>query len=131
MESLTTRLMESELEAEGMGSNSNIDDDGYANEDKDYVRVALIDDGLNPEYEGLGQYLSGSGAAPSKNSGDRLVPGGWWTPGRNQHGNRMAKLITSVCPFVRLYVAKIDSGPCEGKQSHPTFNINHAIDVSY
>ncbi|KAH8648709.1 hypothetical protein BGZ61DRAFT_50889 [Ilyonectria robusta] len=139
VKSLTAKLgAEIELTAAAGSGESDSDADDENNgvkDDKDYVRVALIDDGLDPEWEGLGKFLSGSGwthvPASSANSPGYQPPrqDRWSTPGRHQHGNRMAQLITTVCPFVRLFVAKIDSGEWEDKQPHPTFDVDHAIEA--
>jgi len=88
--------------------------------DPDLVKLALIDDGVDPEWDGsgtLGSFLSGVGYPPD-------MPN-WAVAGPRKHGNRMARLITDVCPFVSLYVAKIDSNTSR-EQKHPTFDIGKA-----
>jgi hypothetical protein len=97
---------------------------------KDYVKVALLDDGVDPSWENVGEFLSGSGWPwPSECTGDGGAQTPFYSSGPQQHGNRMAQLITHVCPFVDLYVAKIDS-TVDDKLTHPSFDIKQAIDVS-
>ncbi|KAI0140419.1 hypothetical protein GGR57DRAFT_509459 [Xylariaceae sp. FL1272] len=89
-----------------------------------YIKVALLDDGVDPEYDGLGKFMSGSGwPRPSEAPGKHKQPESFFSAGARKHGNNMAQLLVMICPFVSLYVAKINaSGPTEPKH-HPTFDI--------
>jgi len=99
----------------------------------DYIKVALIDDGVDPDYMGLGSYLSGCGWPPSpeisydEEDNERLLEA-CFTPGREQHGNKMAWLITKACPFVKIYVAKIDTHQYH-QLPHPSFKLSEAVKV--
>ncbi|OTA64878.1 hypothetical protein K449DRAFT_463901 [Hypoxylon sp. EC38] len=66
-------------------------------------KVAIIDDGVNPESEFLGQRIT-HGWPP-----DELKPNSepFYASTRG-HGTQMAKLICHACPFAQLYVAKLD-----------------------
>ncbi|KAI1827697.1 hypothetical protein F4861DRAFT_492215 [Xylaria intraflava] len=95
---------------------------------RDFIKVALLDDGVDPE-SGLGEFMSGTGwPVASGPAGDEAPPAPFYSTGQEQHGNRMARLITDVCPFVRLYVAKM-SGQTnyEGEVPHPTFRVEDAV----
>lgn len=109
------------------------DDESETVEDKNamqYVKVALLDDGVDPEVDGLGKFMSGRGwPKPSEAAGGRTQPESFYTAGPMKHGNQMAKLITMACPFVRLYVAKINAGGSSETIHHPTFDVTRAIEV--
>ncbi|KAJ3566630.1 hypothetical protein NPX13_g7064 [Xylaria arbuscula] len=94
------------------------------------IKVALLDDGVDPTFDGLGRFMSGYGwpiPSDSMLGSDRQAP--FYSSGSSNHGNYMAKLITTVCPFVKLYVAKIDTNAADGEAKHPTFNPIQAIEV--
>jgi hypothetical protein len=100
-------------------------------ETRDYITVALLDDGVDPEWENMGKFMSGQGwPQPSESAGNDGQSAPFYASGREQHGNRMAALITMVCPFVRLYVAKIspEAGAAAGV-AQSTFDVVDAIEV--
>ncbi|KAL9020192.1 MAG: hypothetical protein Q9185_002562 [Variospora sp. 1 TL-2023] len=83
------------------------------------IKVAVIDDGVSPTYHGIGECLQAYG---------------WpWNPSRaqeiftstNQHGSKMAYLIKSMCPHVKIYVAKLDEHS-ETSFRQRTFNLEDA-----
>src|SRR5277367_3651811 len=69
------------------------------------VKVAVIDDGVNPRKLGYKGSLKG-GWPPDRPSlhGDLST----FYSSTEGHGTKMANLIQSVCPYVHLYVAKLD-----------------------
>ncbi|KAL9639492.1 MAG: hypothetical protein Q9204_001067 [Flavoplaca sp. TL-2023a] len=67
------------------------------------VKVAVIDDGVSPTYEGVSQNLHHPGWPYN---GEKAQENFTSTYG---HGSKMAYLITRMCPFVEIYVAKLDA----------------------
>ncbi|KAL8857682.1 MAG: hypothetical protein Q9178_005717 [Gyalolechia marmorata] len=67
------------------------------------VKVAVIDDGVSPTYEGVSKYLHHPGWPYN---GEKAQENFTST---NGHGSKMAYLITRICPFVEIYVAKLDA----------------------
>ncbi|KFA55647.1 hypothetical protein S40293_09301 [Stachybotrys chartarum IBT 40293] len=100
--------------------------------DDDYIRVALIDDGVDPEYENLGDFLHRCGWPPAskitygEDGSNEDLREQCFYPGKEQHGNKMAWLITQACPFVKLYVAKVDAVQNE-HLPHPSFKTSEAV----
>lgn len=66
------------------------------------VRVALIDDGVQPTQELTGCISSRGWPAESPESTSEP-----FYTSNSGHGTEMAKLICRVCPYSRLYVAKL------------------------
>ncbi|GJN69443.1 hypothetical protein PLICBS_003491 [Purpureocillium lilacinum] len=101
-------------------------------QDDDFIKIALIDDGVDPEYENLGYFLHRCGWPPASKItyGDDGSHEGLreqcFYPGREQHGNKMAWLITQACPFVKIYVAKVDAVQNE-HLPHPSFKTSEAV----
>jgi hypothetical protein len=128
MNKFTTSLKQNLSLSEVPGEES---DTPSPEETGDYISVALLDDGVDPEWEGLGKFMSGQGwPQPSESAGHGGPSAPFYSSGREQHGNRMATLITMVCPFVRLYVAKMspEAGAAAGV-SQTTFDAVDAIEV--
>lgn len=67
------------------------------------VKVAVIDDGVSPTYQSVGEYLHHPGWP---HRGERAQENFTST---NGHGSKMAYLITRICPFAEIYVAKLDA----------------------
>ncbi|KAI2619318.1 hypothetical protein GGR54DRAFT_647998 [Hypoxylon sp. NC1633] len=86
-------------------------------------KVAIIDDGVNPESEFLGQRIA-HGWPPDepKSSSEPFYAS---TRG---HGTQMAKLICHACPFAQLYVAKLD-GWKDPDLPHPQFTAKDAAEA--
>ncbi len=82
--------------------------------DSNAVRVALIDDGVNPSKLHVKGSVKG-GWPPDSFSGHRMIST-YWTSS-DGHGTAMANLIHSVCPFVHLYVAKLEKSPSKPYRS--------------
>ncbi|KAF3904384.1 hypothetical protein ABW21_db0201646 [Orbilia brochopaga] len=74
---------------------------------KGQVKVAIIDDGVDLGDLQAPQYVGG-GWHPDKKAPDRRTMNAWYYS-EKKHGTEMAKLIQLVCPFVSLYVAKLDT----------------------
>lgn len=92
--------------------------------------MALLDDGVDPEEDELGKFVSGRGfPKPSEAVDGSTQPESFQTAGPLKHGNRMAKLITIACPFVRLYVAKINAKVSVEANHHPSFDVSRAVEV--
>lgn len=102
--------------------------------DSGYIKVALIDDGVDPDFSGLGSFLSPCGWPPSPildydaDGCERLLQS-CFTPGKAQHGNQMAFLITKACPFAKIFVAKVDAQADHHELPHPSFNVSRAVEV--
>ncbi len=92
------------------------------------VKVALLDDGVDPTYHSNGMYLHHAGW-PEEDSGE--LDQGQKSPyvSTNQHGSKMAWLIRNVCPFVAIHVAKLSVTSWEGVR-HRTFSLDHAKKVT-
>ncbi|KAF3062822.1 hypothetical protein GL218_09462 [Daldinia childiae] len=86
-------------------------------------KVAIIDDGVNPEGEFLGQRIA-HGWPPDEPKSN-LEPFYASTRG---HGTQMAKLICHACPFAQLYVAKLD-GWKDPDLPHPQFTAKDAAEA--
>jgi hypothetical protein len=82
--------------------------------DHNAVRVALIDDGVNPSKLHVKGSVKG-GWPPDGFAGDRKVST-YWTSS-DGHGTTMANLIHYVCPFAHLYVAKLEKSPSKPYRS--------------
>jgi hypothetical protein len=67
------------------------------------IKVAVIDDGVSPTYQRVGEFLHHPGW-PFKGAQAQEN----FTP-TSHHGSKMAYLITRVCPFAEIYVAKLDA----------------------
>jgi hypothetical protein len=133
MDELTTKLIEiysPDIPEDDLDTLTSDGQDATGmDESSEYVKVALLDDGVDPEWDGLGKYISGQGwPAPSESVGERGPPPPFYSSGQMKHGNGMARLITMACPFVRIYVAKINSSDQNGAY-HPTFDVTQAIEV--
>ncbi|EGZ74504.1 hypothetical protein NEUTE2DRAFT_81904 [Neurospora tetrasperma FGSC 2509] len=87
------------------------------------VKVALMDDGVNPEYSDLGTHLACNGFPQSSLDG-RLAPFYTSTKG---HGSKMAWIISSLCPFVEILVAKIDNQDHPGDLPNPELEVDQAV----
>ncbi|KAK1843361.1 intracellular serine protease [Colletotrichum chrysophilum] len=111
-------------EASSRTRTGNEEDDSDDEEDTThYIKVALLDDGVDPE-SGSGKFMSGWGwPRPSEPAG------AFYSSGERRHGNAMAKMITRACPFVRLYVAKLDAAETSEEPSHPTFEVAQATEA--
>lgn len=88
------------------------------------VRVALLDDGVNPEHEGIGHYLACDGF-PESNLDGSDDP---WYTSTCGHGSTMASIISALCPFVEIHVAKIDCHN-QGYLQNPKFEVEKAAEV--
>lgn len=71
-----------------------------------YIKVALLDDGVDPTYDQIGVNLHYAGWTPT-NSGGAGGGAQSFYASTHQHGTKMAWLIRRVCPFVTVYVAKL------------------------
>lgn len=93
-----------------------------------YVKIALLDDGVDPNYEHNGVNLHHAGW-PSVDSEDSGEGSHSFYVSTNQHGSKMAALIRKVCPFVTIYVAKL--GVQRGEELHRrSFSLGQATEVS-
>lgn len=67
------------------------------------VKVAIIDDGVYPDRDGVGDHIEG---------GETFYDNEGHWPGHYQstygHGHLMACLIKRLCPKVKLYIAKLN-----------------------
>lgn len=89
---------------------------------KPKVKVAVIDDGVSPTYQGVGQYLHHPGWP---HQGERAQETFTST---NGNGSKMAYLITRICPFAEIYVAKLDADTSNFQEN--TFSLHAAKKVS-
>jgi hypothetical protein len=72
---------------------------------KPIVKVALIDDGIDPEKT---MFRVQKGRTFYEN-GDTGLDNYYVDPGH--HGTIMGRLISKICPEVHLYVARLKKGP--------------------
>ncbi|KAL7629603.1 hypothetical protein AAE478_001125 [Parahypoxylon ruwenzoriense] len=86
-------------------------------------KVAIIDDGVNPESEFLGQRIA-HGWPPDE---PKSTSEPFYASTRG-HGTKMAKLICHACPFAQLYVAKLD-GWKDPTLPHPQFTAKDAAEA--
>ncbi|OTB14237.1 hypothetical protein K445DRAFT_319408 [Daldinia sp. EC12] len=86
-------------------------------------KVAIIDDGVNPEGEFLGQRIA-HGWPPDEPKSNSEP----FYASTRGHGTQMAKLICHACPFVQLYVAKLD-GWKDPDLPHPQFTARDAAEA--
>ncbi|CCC05592.1 hypothetical protein SMACR_09638 [Sordaria macrospora] len=86
------------------------------------VKVALVDDGVDPEYESVGKYLANNGF-PLGTPDGKTVP---FYTSTKQHGSKMAWVISTICPFVEIYVAKMDNYH-ELDLGNPAFDPERAV----
>ncbi|RYO85041.1 hypothetical protein DL766_007923 [Monosporascus sp. MC13-8B] len=89
-----------------------------------HVKVALLDDGVDPTYERNGENLYHAGW-PSVDSGEPEQGSRSFYVSTNQHGSKMAWLIRQVCPFVTIHVAKLDVNSGEGLRQR-SFSLQQA-----
>lgn len=92
------------------------------------VKVALLDDGVDPTYDHIGQNLHHAGW-PSVESGELKEGGKGFYVSTNQHGSKMAWLIRKVFPDVTICVAKLDVENSTDLR-HRSFNLQQATKVS-
>ncbi|KAI1327670.1 peptidase S8/S53 domain-containing protein [Xylariaceae sp. FL0255] len=89
-----------------------------------HVKVALLDDGVDPTYKRLGEKLHHAGWPTSDgeeyNDNDKN-----FYVSTNNHGSKMAYLFQLVCPFVTIYVAKLDVQDTSNLRQR-TFNLKQA-----
>ncbi|KAI0141142.1 hypothetical protein F4776DRAFT_653800 [Hypoxylon sp. NC0597] len=86
-------------------------------------KVAIIDDGVNPESEFLGQRIA-HGWPPDEPKSNSEP----FYASTRGHGTQMAKLICHACPFAQLYVAKLD-GWKDPDLPHPQFTAKDAAEA--
>ncbi|KAI0436715.1 hypothetical protein F4803DRAFT_541256 [Xylaria telfairii] len=89
-----------------------------------HIKVAVLDDGVDPTYGRLGSTLHYAGW-PTIDSGESDDGEGSFYVSTNQHGSKMAYLIHQVCPFVTIYVAKLDVTDAKSLR-HRTFDLKQA-----
>ncbi|KFA70874.1 hypothetical protein S40288_09923 [Stachybotrys chartarum IBT 40288] len=100
------------------------------------VRIAVIDDGISPHLNAFANKIE---------TGDSFYKLGEmyneWTPfyvPSGPHGTHMARLICQTCPFVKLYIAKLEV--IQGQGHRRSFNpdsaaeaimwaVNHDVDI--
>lgn len=92
-----------------------------------HIKVALLDDGVDPTYDRNGAHIHNEGW-PAIDSEDPEEGTKSFYVSTNQHGSKMASLIRKVCPFVTLYVAKLDM-TSENNLRHRTFSLQQAKEV--
>ncbi|KAK4465297.1 hypothetical protein QBC42DRAFT_248615 [Cladorrhinum samala] len=93
------------------------------------VKVALLDDGVDPTYgeAGLGNSLHHTGWARVDSGEPRASESAArrkFYVSESQHGSKMAWLIHRVCPFVTIYVAKL----CNQRASRDIRNCSYRLD---
>ena len=98
-----------------------------------YIKVALIDDGVNSYYDGLSDSIASGKSFAPETIGERLgrafpLPQPYIVS-QQGHGTVMAWFIRFMCPKVRLCIAKLDPQVLQ-RDGHPTFTISSAASVS-
>lgn len=76
--------------------------------DENPIKVALIDDGVTPSKLHFKGKVKG-GWPRDRSAGHREIS--TYYNSMEGHGTTMANLIHYVCPFVHLYVAKLEKSP--------------------
>ncbi|KAL8305071.1 hypothetical protein RB600_008111 [Gaeumannomyces tritici] len=87
------------------------------------VKIALLDDGVDPTFHGVGRYLAHP-RWPRDSSSD---PKPLFLSSK-QHGSKLAWLIKSVCPHVRIYVGKLTYESDNGLRQR-SFSLKQAKDA--
>ena len=90
------------------------------------VKVALIDDGVDPFHDNLSLTIAIGESWCEQVDSDGLQPS--YHQSSNGHGTAMAFLIRRICPWVLLYVAKLDEKQTE--QSANSFTAASAVKAS-
>ncbi|KAI9667432.1 MAG: hypothetical protein M1821_000247 [Bathelium mastoideum] len=93
-------------------------------EDRGIVKIALIDDGVDGTFDDLSRNIE-RGISYSRRSKDLYNP---YYHSMGGHGTIMAHLIRRVCPFVRLYVAKLEEEPVQEQLRITAASAAKAID---
>lgn len=90
------------------------------------VRIVVIDDGINPHLNAFSNKIE---------TGESFYKFGEmyneWTPfyvPSGPHGTHMARLICQTCPYVKLYIAKLEV--LQGQGDKRSFNPDSAAEVS-
>lgn len=73
----------------------------------DMVTVAIIDDGVDLEDLQMPRYIKGGWYTDGKEPGHRNM--NTWYVSDQKHGTEMARLVQRLCPFVSLYIGKLDT----------------------
>jgi hypothetical protein len=83
--------------------------------EQEEVKVAIIDDGVYPDRDEIGNHIVESETFYDKDDN-------WPAPYQSTygHGHLMARLIKRLCPKVRLYIAKLDESWREGRSQITT-----------
>ncbi|KIW67032.1 hypothetical protein, variant [Phialophora macrospora] len=95
--------------------------------DKDRIKVALIDDGVDASHDSLHSFIKMGLTYCTAHSGDRQISSSFYAS-TTGHGTFMATLIRLVCPYVDLYVAKLDD---HKRSVNSGFTAESAIMVRY
>lgn len=91
------------------------------------VKLALLDDGVDPIYDHNGANLHNTGW-PLLYSGGLDGSAQSFYVSTNHHGSKMASLIRKVCPFVTIYVAKLDATGGNDLR-HRSFSVQQATEA--
>ena len=92
-----------------------------------HVKVALLDDGVDPTYDHIGANLYHFGWPLADPKGPGEGPQSFYVS-TSQHGSKMAAIIRKVCPFVAIYVAKL--GVRSGRElARRTFSLEQVTKV--
>ncbi|KAI0436066.1 hypothetical protein F4803DRAFT_573033 [Xylaria telfairii] len=99
------------------------------NLDKPYyhIKVALLDNGVDPVYRGNWANLHSEGW-PLVDSGEREEGLECFYFSTNQHGSKIASLIRRVCPFITIYIAKLDAKSSEDLRDR-SFSLRQATEA--
>lgn len=91
------------------------------------IKVALIDDGVDASHAKLSHNIHHGISFVTPQSGQHNVPSSYYASSSG-HGTLMASLITFACPWVELYVAKMNDGSVKHKRA---FTATSAAEVSH
>ena len=92
------------------------------------VKIAVIDDSVDAEEHYLYSRIATEGWPPDHCEDSGLFLSTFYTSSGG-HGTKMARLITEVCPAVKLYVAKLEQKAT--KDGSGQFTAKSAAEVRY
>ena len=91
------------------------------------IKIAIIDDGVDANFDFLdGRIAIGKSFCSYANSSELI--GSYYVPTGN-HGTCMASIISSICPEVSLYVARLDERVSQRSRSNAQFTTKSAAEA--
>ena len=82
-------------------------------------KIAIIDDGINATLADVQERIANGATFSSRSQDFESMMNSYFVPLGNT-GTLMAQLICSLCPDVKLYIARLEELPMIGKTRHVT-----------